>query len=74
MSGPVSTSDVYRWLKQELDRQPEFGLRKAFVNLVLERPNPFDRNAPRRPRLWIVLTAIFVVSALSVFVYFNVIS
>jgi hypothetical protein len=74
VSEPVSTSDVYRWLKQELDRRPEFGLRKAVANLLLEPPNPFDQNAERKPRLWILLTAIFMASALSVFVYFNVIS
>jgi hypothetical protein len=74
MLGPVSTSDVYLWLRQELARRPEFGLCKAVVNLVLQPPNPFDRNAARKPRLWVMLTAIFVISALSVFVYFNVIS
>ncbi len=68
----ISAKEVAAMLLEDIRRRPEFGLRKAIVNFVLEPANPFEPQAVRPPKRWFVLFAMLMLLAGGSFVYFDV--
>lgn len=67
----LKVAEVHNALEAKLRARPDLGLWKAFVNLVLEPPNPFDRRARRWPKKEFVGVSIMVIAGAYVFLYFN---
>jgi hypothetical protein len=62
---------VHSWFKDYLKRRPELGLGKAILLVVLEPPNPFEKEGRRRPRKGFLLAVLWLLALVGVFVYFN---
>ena len=60
-------AEIIEYFKSRSD----LGLWKAFLNLVLEPPNPFDPKVRRKPQQGFVLAVVAVGLPLAAFVYFN---
>ena len=71
MGKQLTVSEVRNALEAKLKARPDFGLWKAFVNLVFEPPNPFDRRARRRPKKEFVGISILIIAGACVSLYFN---
>lgn len=71
MTKEITQSEVRAWLKNYLERRPDLGLGKALLCIVLEPPNPFEPQAPRRLRKAFVLAVLCLLALLTVFVHFN---
>jgi hypothetical protein len=71
MANPVTVKEVRTTLSQNLRSRPDLGLRKAAVDRVLERPNPFEPGAVRKLQRWFVLLCIVLLAALGALFYFN---
>ena len=67
----LTVAEVHNALEAKLRARPDLGLWKAFVALVLEPPNPFDRRARRWPKKELVGVIILVIAGAYVFLYFN---
>lgn len=67
----LKVAEVHNALEARLRARPDLGLWKAFVNLVLEPPNPFDRRAMRRPKKEFVGISILIIVGACVCLYFN---
>jgi len=67
----LTVAKVHNALEAKLRARPDLGLWKAFVALVLEPPNPFDRRARRWPKKEFVGVIILVTAGAYVFLYFN---
>ncbi len=67
----LKVAEVHNALEAKLRARPDLGLWKAFVNLVLEPPNPFDLRARRWPKKEFVGASIMVIAGAYVFLYFN---
>lgn len=71
MSKKITAREIHAVLRQNLRGRPDFGLRKAVADGVLEPANPFEPQAVRSPRRWFVLFCLLAVLAAGCFVYFN---
>ncbi len=71
MAKQLTVAEVHNALEAKLKARPDLGLWKAFVNLVFEPPNPFDRRARRWPKKEFVGVSIMVIAGAYVFLYFN---
>jgi hypothetical protein len=71
MPTPVSPREMHTWIAESLGQQPDIGLRKAIVNMVLEAPNPFDPTARRKPKAGFLLGTILLAVSVGCFCYFN---
>jgi hypothetical protein len=67
----LKVAEVHNALEAKLRARPDLGLWRAFVNLVLEPPNSFDRRARRWPKKAFVGVSIMVIAGAYVFLYFN---
>lgn len=67
----LKVAEVHNALEAKLRARPDLGLWKAFVNLVLEPPNPFDRRARRWPKKEFVGFSTMFIAGAYVFLYFN---
>ncbi len=71
MTKEVKQSEVRAWLRGYLKRRQDLGLEEALLSIVLEPRNPFEPEAPRRPRKAFVLAVLWLFALLGVFVYFD---
>ncbi len=67
----LKVAEVHNALEAKLRARPDLGLWRAFVNLVFEPSNPFDRRARRWPKKEFVGVSIVVIAGAYVFLYFN---
>ena len=67
----ISPSEIQKWIEESLAQRPDIGLRRAFVNIMLEGHNPFDSRAARKPRAGFMLGAILFAAAVIFSCYFN---
>jgi len=70
---PVSVSprEIHAWIEESLGQRPDFGLRKAIVNMFFDTPNPFDPRARRKPKAGFLVGAILFAVSVGCFCYFN---
>jgi hypothetical protein len=71
MAVSVSPREVRTWIEQSLVQRPDFGLRKAIVNMLFNIPNPFDLRARRKPKAGFLVGAILFAVSVGCFCYFN---
>ena len=71
MGKQLTVSEVRNALEAKLKARPDLGPWKAFVNLVFEPPNPFDRRARRRPKKEFVGISVLIIAGACVSLYFN---
>lgn len=71
MAKRVTREEAAAWLNENFERQADLGLRKALVNLVLRRRNPFQPEKKRLPKRGFLFAACMFLSAIAWFVYFN---
>lgn len=67
----VSPIEMQKWIDEVLAECPDIGLKRAFMNIILEGHNPFDSRASRRPRTGFLLCAALFAAAAVCFCYFN---
>lgn len=73
MPTAISPGEMKKWIEQALAQQPDIGLRKAVVDIVLQARSPFDPQPRRKPRAGFVLGAILFGAAAICFCYFNLV-
>jgi len=71
MAKTVTAREIYTAIEQSLRGRPDFGLRKAVADGILEPQNPFEPDAARRPQRWFVLTCVAAAATVGCFLYFN---
>ena len=62
---------MQKWIELALTQQPDIGLKKAVLNIILEARSPFDSRARRKPKVAFVLCAVLFGAAAICFCYFN---
>lgn len=71
MAALISPNEVQKWIELALAEQPNIGIIRAVMNIVLEAPSSFDPLARRKPRAGFVLGAVLFAAAAVCFCYFN---
>jgi hypothetical protein len=71
MAKEFTQLEVRSWLRGYLKGRTDLGLGAAVSAMVLEPANPFEPEAPRRPRKAFVLALFCLLAFLGVFVHFN---
>lgn len=74
--GPEETRDIgsaepLSNLAAYFEARPELGFRQMLQNLVLDPPDPFKPKERRRAKKGFVMTAVFLVAAITWFAWFN---
>jgi hypothetical protein len=67
----VSPVEMQKWIEESLAKRPDIGLKRAFMNIILEGHNPFDPRVRRKPKTAFVLCAALFTAAAVCFCYFN---
>jgi hypothetical protein len=71
MPAAIASEEMQKWIERALAAQPDIGLERAVVNVVLEARSPFDPRARRKPRPWVVLGAVLFTAVAICFCYFS---
>ncbi len=71
MAQPFITRSVHAALLRYLRERPDLGVRKALAEAFLEARNPFEPEAVRPLRPWVVLFAVLLTCLLAAFLGFG---
>lgn len=71
MSMRVTPDEVRAWFAAHMNRRPDFGLRKAILDVMLHPRSPFNAAERRRFRGSFVCAVAWVGAVIGVFVLFN---
>lgn len=71
MAVELTTKEAHVALVEYFKSRRDLGLWQAFLDLILEPPNPFEPKMRRKPGQGLVLAVIVVGLPLAAFVYFN---
>lgn len=69
--GANGSAEPLSRLAAYLEARPELSFRRMLLNLVFEPPDPFKPKERCRAKKGFVITAIFLVEAISWFAWFN---